>query len=307
MLVESRACVRGPLFANIPSPFAIASKMELNEIVEVLDPSKSDEEDDDIAFYDTVFKRSSQSVTSSSNEYNNVSKIERGSPGFITGIVGDVGTCKTNRGVMSRSNGYSWVGVIPGDLHIKGYFVESCFKGQGLGGFHYLVSKILKRPIKAHLRCIQKKKFAEGNLDRIREAVLERARAYGLAAVWEFKKSNLYPTEQEMMQCLRATGSHLQVLLEKFKLWLNQSSRKSVSFKYGPLLELFDLSTKHCWGKARETCFILQLPIYAQLNFKNYYTEVFIHLVNLLGKWPLAFRQLLANNGPITLVTKIFK
>ena len=142
--------------------------------------------------------------------------------------------------------------------------------------------------------------------------MLERARAYGLAAVWEFKKSNLYPTEQEMMQCLRATGSHLQVLLEKFKLWLNQSSRKSVSFKhrsrmftfYGPLLELFDLSTKHCWGKARETCFILQLPIYAQLNFKNYYTEVFIHLVNLLGKWPLAFRQLLANNCSINVSGK---
>ena len=56
LLVESRACVRGPLFTNILSPFAIASKMELNEIVEVLDPSKSDEEDDDIAFYDTVFK-----------------------------------------------------------------------------------------------------------------------------------------------------------------------------------------------------------------------------------------------------------
>ena len=57
-----------------------------------------------------------------------------------------VGTCKTNRGVMSRSNGYSWVGVIPGDLHTKGYFVESYFKEQGLGGFYYLVSKVLKRP-----------------------------------------------------------------------------------------------------------------------------------------------------------------
>ena len=178
LLVESRACVRGPLFTNIPSPFAVASKMELNEIVEVLDPSKSDEEDDDIAFYDTVFKRSSQSVTSSSNKYNNVSKIERGSPGFITGIVGDVGTCKTNRGVMSRSNGYSWVRVVPGDLHTKGYFVESCFRILRSWRFSLPCVQSFEKT-KAHVRCIKKKKFAERNLDRIREAVLDGARAYG--------------------------------------------------------------------------------------------------------------------------------
>ncbi len=70
---------------------------------------------------------------------------------------------------------------------------------------------------------------------------------------------------------------------------------------YGPMLELFDLSTKHCWGKARETAYILQLPVYAQLNFRNYYSESFIHVVNLLGKWPLAFRQLLANNCSINI------
>ncbi len=67
------------------------------------------------------------------------------------------------------------------------------------------------------------------------------------------------------------------------------------------VVDLFDLSTKHCWGKARETSFILQLPVYAQLNFINYYTECFIHVVNFLGKWPLAFRQLLANNCSVNI------
>ena len=88
-------------------------------------------------------------------------------------------------------------------------------------------------------------KYAEGNLDRIREAVLDGARAYGLAAVWEFKKSNLYPTEQEMMQSLRATGSHLQVLLEKFKLWLNQSSRKRFPLNIEVRCSHF---MDHCWS-----------------------------------------------------------
>ena len=48
----------------------------------------------------------------------------------------------------------------------------------------------------------------DGNLVRIREAVLNGAIAYGLAAVWEFRKSNLSPTEAETLQCLMATGSY---------------------------------------------------------------------------------------------------
>ena len=38
-----------------------------------------------------------------------------------------------------------------------------------------------------------------------------------------------------------------------------------------------------------------QLPIYAQLGFRNYYTEVFRHAVNFLAKWPLATRLLQQN------------
>ena len=39
-----------------------------------------------------------------------------------------------------------------------------------------------------------------------------------------------------------------------------------------------------------------QLPMYAQLNFPNYFTECFINTVNLLGKWPLAFRKTVGLN-----------
>ena len=108
-----------------------------------------------------------------------------------------------------------------------------------------------------------KKKFSKGNLDRIREAVQDGAKAYGLAAV--FNESEMYPTEAERSQCLRATRSNSKVFLIKFKLWLDHSMRTSTAFKYrsrmfmfyGPLLKLFDLSTKHCWAKARETSYIL--------------------------------------------------
>ena len=39
-----------------------------------------------------------------------------------------------------------------------------------------------------------KKKFSKGYLDRIREAVQDGAKAYGLTAVLEFKELEMYPT-----------------------------------------------------------------------------------------------------------------
>ena len=51
-------------------------------------------------------------------------------------------------------------------------------------------------------------------------------------------------------------------------------------------------------------CYILLLPMFAQLQFKNYYTETFIHVVNILGKWPIAFRQLLGSNCSVNMSGK---
>ena len=70
---------------------------------------------------------------------------------------------------------------------------------------------------------------------------------------------------------------------------------------YGPVLEMFDISTAYVLGKAREACFIMQLPIYAHLSFTNYFTETFIHVINFMGKWPLAFCRLLQRNCAVNL------
>ena len=156
LLVDSRASVRGPLFTSVPSPVALAKKMELVEILEILDSASSDDEDDQISFYDLVFQ-SGDSGDSESTVAGVSQNCTRSSAGFITGVVGDVGTCKTNRGVMSRSSSHDWVGIIPGDLHTKGFLAETCFKGQGPGGFNYLVCKVLKRP-KLHQKGIQEEK-----------------------------------------------------------------------------------------------------------------------------------------------------
>ena len=165
LLVNSRASVRGPLFTNVPSQLTVAKRMELDEILEILDPTSSDEEDSELSFYDPAF-HSAHSKVDVHTTRDNGQACTRSSPGFITGVVGDVGTCKTNRGVMSRSDSHEWVGIIHGDMHTKGYLAEACFKEQGPGGFHYLVCKVLKRP-KLTVESFKKKKFADRNLSRI--------------------------------------------------------------------------------------------------------------------------------------------
>lgn len=133
-LLSCGASIKGPLFVNVPSPLAVAEKLELTEICEIMQPDSSEDEDEAISSYDTSFRIPSCSV----DKRREKKEINRSCDGYITGVVGDLGTCKNNRSVMARSKAYSWVGIIPGDLHTKGHIVEACFKQQGPGGFHYL-------------------------------------------------------------------------------------------------------------------------------------------------------------------------
>jgi hypothetical protein len=307
LLIHHQACVTGPLFVTIPSPLEIASKMEQTEIIEILNSNDSDSENDDIASYDATFKYGHNVEKNCPEKHSHDRVINRQTPGFLTGVVGDQGTCKTNRGVLARTSAHKWVGIIPGDLHTKGHFCEACFKEQGPGGFHFIVNKIMKRP-KLTADAFKKNKFWKGNLCRIREAVADCAKSYGLAAVNEFIESKFYPDANTMSTNFRKNGNHNDVLYNAFMKWVTHRS-SNVSFKYysrmflyyGPLLEMFDISTSHVLGKVREACYVLQLPTFAQLNFPNYYTESFIHTVNFLGKWPLAFRKLVQLNCAVNL------
>ena len=64
----------------------------------------------------------------STHDQNEKEVCNRQSDGFLTPAVADVETCNTNCAAMSRSSSYSWVGIIPGDLHNKGYYCEAFFK-----------------------------------------------------------------------------------------------------------------------------------------------------------------------------------
>ncbi len=105
--------------------------------------------------------------------------------GNVSIVVGDVGTCKTNAAVMSRSAAFQWVGLCPGDLHNKLYFSESCFKAHGLSGMHYILYTVLNRK-KLSKEVFKERKFNDHNLTLVREGINDGCRAYGLASVFEF-------------------------------------------------------------------------------------------------------------------------
>ena len=212
-----------------------------------------------------------------------VGTCNRTCQGFVTPLVGDVGTCKTNNAAMDRSASYHWVGLCPGDLHNKGYFCEAIFKVHGSSAFHYLWYEILRRR-KITSAVFKKKKFQKSSLTKIREAVRDACRSYAIAAALEFMGSHLFPSREEFMQ----TENVNLLILSKFKEWLSQLSESDVAFRhralailfYGPLQSLYDAAISYGDGIALEVVYHLLVPVYAQLGFHNYFTEVFRHVVN---------------------------
>ena len=166
-LVQYSAQYSGPLFTSSPSPLVMAKTMNLTDIGRIFteDGALSDEEDFlirqiDNAFGDSVYSHEQTTDKSKGN-------CNRTNPDFVTPLVGDVGTCKTNNAVMSRSALYRWVGICPGDLHNKGYFCEAFFKVHRLSGFHCLLADVLKQT-GLTAAVFKKKKFQEYNLVKVR-------------------------------------------------------------------------------------------------------------------------------------------
>ena len=132
--------------------------------------------------------------------------------------------------------------------------------------------------------------------------------AYGLAAIHEFKKSNFFPSETVLKASLCRSGSHNEVLLDAFKKWLQHGTAEDEAFKYhaelitlyAPLLQLYCCATKHGDGLCRETVWLMLLPVFCQLEMKNYWTESLVHIVNFIAKWPLAVRKMMQQNCSIS-------
>ena len=131
-------------------------------------------------------------------------------------------------------------------------------------------------------------------------------RSYAIAAALEFAGSHLFPSREEFMQ----TENVNLLILSKFKEWLSQLSESDVAFRYrapdilfyGPLQSLYDAAISYGDGVAREVVYHLLVPVYAQLGFRNYFTEVFRHVVNFTTKWPISTRKLIQKNCSVNLL-----
>ena len=323
LLLENFAEYEGALFGSFPSPLEMATAMELTTIVQLFHSHSQTKESPIIdalqSFeYSFIDKQTSDNSTThcmdtesnAETASNNAFEYKRSQyQGFPTAVVGDVGTCKINRSVKNRnSTAFSWMTEIPGDLHTKGHLCEAVFKAHSKGRFHKIVNNVMKRP-KLTKEVFKKRKFQEQNLSHIKESVRDGSNAYGFAAVQEFKASEEFPSQEELTAALRKSGNHNDVLLSKFKKWLKICGECDDSHRYhqqmfslfGPLLDMYITASREGDGLLRETVWVLLLPIFAQLNFRNYWTEAFVHVVNFTSLWPLAFRQMMKRNMSVNL------
>lgn len=321
LLLENFGECEGGMYKSFPSPLEMAIAMDLNEITDLFKNHSQNLDSSIVNFIqnsNVALPASECSATVDETMADNSSVLKEFEykrsqcRQFPTAVVGDVGTCKNNRSVKNTdNNAYGWCAGIPGDVHAKGYLCEAVFKAHGSGGFHKIVNTVMKRP-KVTKEAFKKRKFQDQNLNRIKEGVRDGSQSYGMAAVKEFQASAFFPSDEELRKALQKFGRHNEILLERFKKWLDESAKIDESHQYhqqlftlfGPLLELFVTAGKEGDGKLREIVWVLLLPIFAQLGFRNYWTEAFVHVVNFTALWPLAFREMIKHNSTVNLKGK---
>jgi hypothetical protein len=238
LLVANFAEYESDMFGSFPCPRDMAVAMEANDILNFFNTSSQNSEcpvvtliQNDIYGLHTAAKSSDDRTndcdsSSISSEFTyKRSQCDK----FPTAVVGDVGTCKNNRGLRNRNIAtYGWSTEIPGDMHAKGYLCEAAFKAHGNGGLHKVLNVIMKRP-KLTKEVFKKRKFQDNNLNRIKEGVRDASESYGMAAIAAFQCSASFPSSGELKKTLQKFGSHNDILLQRFKEYLKASAEEDES------------------------------------------------------------------------------
>ena len=301
----------------MPSPMDMEENMELTDILELFQYQEKEDDDIDKIINDGSNYCSDVSMETSSNDGDGDDTV-----GIVfdrsmnvqcpTVIVGDQGTCKILRSAKNRSQeAFKWVAEVPGDLHTKGYLCEAAYKAQKSGVFLCVVNKVMKRP-KVIDEAFRARKFQQQNLQRIQEAVRDGAMSIGLDAVQNFNISEDFPSKEDFDEQLTLSGNHNDIPLKSFKQWLSKCAEQDQSFAYtmkmidlfAPLLEWMNDVIRNGLGTTREAIWKILLPIFAQLQFRNYWTEALVHVVNFTAVWPVSFREMMKRNCSISLSGK---
>ena len=86
--------------------------------------------------------------------------------------------------------------------------------------FYYILIKSKK--------LIKRRKLQDDNLIKLREAVAHGCKSYGLAAVFEFRNSEFFPTELQLSQASLSRHSQRSLMLSSFKNWLNKARKEVI-------------------------------------------------------------------------------
>ena len=98
---------------------------------------------------------------------------------------------------------------------MKGSLCECCYKEQEDGGLLFVARTGMRRS-KLSPEVFKDKKYKEDNLRKIKEAVRDVARSYGIVTVVQFKLSEFYPSPEALRACTWKTGNQNQVMSESF-------------------------------------------------------------------------------------------
>ena len=205
ILLENFAEYEGAFFGSFPSPLEMATKMELTNVIELFNSHSKEKESQIIDILQSIDSCSTSDESNNCTDTENSVQVDSERTfeyrrsryeGFPTAVVGDVGTCKVNRSVKNKNSvAFGWMTEIPGDLHSKGHLCEAVYKAHGKGGFLKIVNNVMKR-YKLTKEVFKKRKFQDQSLSHIKESVRDASKAYGFAAVQEFKSSEEFPSEE---------------------------------------------------------------------------------------------------------------
>ena len=303
-LLESGASVRKCFFVNVIPPLEIARTRKDSVMTELIE-KKIEEEESIIVYLSSFFQEDDNDVKEM--EIGDISEDRN----YARALNINVGDQKNTALLQSCANRcpdvYGCHSPGGGDFHNRGYMNECIARIAGPGGFWHIVEKVLKRPTVNPNSF--KMKFKDNNYNNNEEALLDYDDGLSIAMVKSFQKSDHFPSIEELDKCLSETGTHNRILLERFNEWQHDNEKSDEVFKYHsqilnflmPLTRWYKESVRYGNGVALEGVWMICPALYSQMRKINYRDEAFIHTVNAIAKWPLAFRRMYQRNRTVNL------
>lgn len=305
-LINNGATVNDDDYLTTPSPKEIASALERDDIIQIIE-EKTREED---IVIQNLFSQLSINREGSNNDNDFEMRSDENLGRILNINVGDQKNTANIQGCVNRCpDVYSCHTPGGGDFHNRGYINECIARVAGHGGLWHVLENVMKRPTVN--KNSFKDKFKDNNYNNNEEALLDFDDGVSIAMLKAFQESNDFPKQNELEECYRTTGSHNDILLKTFSVWKEKMS-KDAQFEYQskivnelmPLSRWYKESIRHGNGIAIEGVWMKCPPLYAALGKTNYRDESLTMVVNSIAKWPLAYRKMYQQNRTVNLSGK---